>query len=723
MEELEEIRKEQVEEEARLEQKASSSVSKRKRKVTDFEGVHLNLTEAVARKRRKETFEAAERIHGRNRRAASVGLIDTVLNRCNDQIFCDMMCSSKKSKKVTEKLYKKELQTYESSDENMRRSVAIYYSGGVMGKRKYRKLYRDSAFKNNCRNKQTARVTVANCPIPRFVSYNKLMQFIKSISIGTLYNVQDMLCEGTEKVSGCFRNTRELFISLAKFYLNKCSGYSLSWFGEETNTFHVALGGDGAPFGKDDTACSWLVSFLNIGRGVLSSNENFLIFGANCKEDALPVKRYINILLSDICSIEKEVFPITVNNEVIQVKFKISELPNDMKMLAFLSGELTNSSKYFSSFADVSNENANNINGTFGNDRTNLWKPWSYERRLQVVKKVEAAKKSLNSKKLAESTKRQKVTTLIGSLKSRQEFEPLLGRFIDIAHAEPLHLKNNACALVHKYFLEEVMKVSNLSNHVSFLQLPANSPLVIYINTLKYKCCLSRLANKVVKFFDESGPDAKAFSYRFTGKDSREFLKHFMLLVDCLEPLLENNTKSKFHFHVLALLALSLRDCVSLFSRVFISDEQVNDLSILCKQFFKLNVSFFNSSNPTVWTLGNIVPVHCKDMKSKYGMGLGLNSMEGRESKHVSIARYSINTSYQSRWQQIFMHEYVSLIWLREQGCNITKPVSTSGLTYVPKCTKDSANFCRCGLGKQPTVSMCKYCSHPFRNKIMSKIK
>jgi hypothetical protein len=30
-----------------------------------------------------------------------------------------------------------------------------------------------------------------------------------------------------------------------------------------------------------------------------------------------------------------------------------AELPNDMKMLAFLAGELTNSATYFSTFADV----------------------------------------------------------------------------------------------------------------------------------------------------------------------------------------------------------------------------------------------------------------------------------------------------------------------------------------------------------------------------------
>ena len=48
--------------------------------------------------------------------------------------------------------------------------------------------------------------------------------------------------------------------------------YQLIWFQGQVNTFHVSLGGDGAPFGKDDTACAWLVSLLNIGRGVLKVN-------------------------------------------------------------------------------------------------------------------------------------------------------------------------------------------------------------------------------------------------------------------------------------------------------------------------------------------------------------------------------------------------------------------------------------------------------------------
>ena len=101
------------------------------------------------------------------------------------------------------------------------------------------------------------------------------------------------------------RDIKELLLNLAKFYLCQ-SRYKLIWFQGEVNMFYVSFGGDGTPFGKDDTACAWLVSFLNIGRGVLSSNENYLLFGANCKEDCIPVLHFFKKLVSDI-SIQRRV--------------------------------------------------------------------------------------------------------------------------------------------------------------------------------------------------------------------------------------------------------------------------------------------------------------------------------------------------------------------------------------------------------------------------------
>ena len=73
-----------------------------------------------------------------------------------------------------------------------------------------------------------------------------------------------------------------------------------------------------------------------------------MIFGANCAESCITVEKYVSKLVNDISYLERNVF------EVKTVKFEFAEIPNDMKMLCFLAGELSNSSKYFSTFGNVS---------------------------------------------------------------------------------------------------------------------------------------------------------------------------------------------------------------------------------------------------------------------------------------------------------------------------------------------------------------------------------
>jgi len=63
----------------------------------------------------------------------------------------------------------------------------------------------------------------------------------------------------------------------------KCKGV-LKWFGETDGRFLVAIGGDGCPFGKSESACSLLISFLNVGKRVASNSDNFLVFGGNAEE-------------------------------------------------------------------------------------------------------------------------------------------------------------------------------------------------------------------------------------------------------------------------------------------------------------------------------------------------------------------------------------------------------------------------------------------------------
>ena len=66
------------------------------------------------------------------------------------------------------------------------------------------------------------------------------------------------------------------------------------------------------------------------------------------------------------------------------------------------------------------------------------------------------------------------------------------------------------------------------------------------------------------------------------------------------------------------------------------------------------------------------VPSHTKAINQRLGLGLGINSMEGREAKHVTFAKFTQKTQFSNRRAQVFKHEYVSLFWLRENGCDET---------------------------------------------------
>lgn len=321
---------------------------------------------------------------------------------------------------------------------------------------------------------------------------------------------------------------------------------------------------------------------------------------------------------------------------------------------------------YFSTFADVSSDTMNKLAGTFGFTGKEMWQPWKYETRINVAKQVDTLKKSLAKKQMAASTRRSKITSFISQKHSRQEFEPVVGKLIDRAHVDPLHLKNNACARAHQQLLNEVIAMSKLTDEVNyFSQVPAQSPFNRYITVMR-KCGLSRLAKKVTKWFDDTKANGKSFDYRFTGKDSRLFLLHFMSLISAVECSAHANGREAMILHVIAYICLCLRDCVSLFSCLDISDEQVSELKTLCTKYFRANAIFFYV-NPTVWTIGHLVPAHTEYTKGKYGLGLGLNSMEGREAKHVFISKYSQNTMFHSSWEQIFLHKFVSRVVKRER--------------------------------------------------------
>ena len=127
--------------------------------------------------------------------------------------------------------------------------------------------------------------------------------------------------------------------------------------------------------------------------------------------------------------------------------------------------------------------------------------------------------------------------------------------------------------------------------------------------------------------------------------------------------------------------------------------------------------------NPTVWTIGHVLPEHAEQVYSIYKQGLLTVTMEGREAKHIALQRLSVNTTYQQRWQEIFRHEFVMLIWLPEQGY---EPCSyaPSKSVYIPPLVFDDSSNCYCGLQKaDPTDTSCYFCSDNIFSLIHASVK
>ena len=86
---------------------------------------------------------------------------------------------------------------------------------------------------------------MANCPIPKLLTYNKLVSEVQKIDIGKVYSVQkDFFSDNDdgENVSGCYRDLREYLPRLAAYYLTMQNARkdALKWFGETVVTIaHV----------------------------------------------------------------------------------------------------------------------------------------------------------------------------------------------------------------------------------------------------------------------------------------------------------------------------------------------------------------------------------------------------------------------------------------------------------------------------------------------------
>ena len=279
-----------------------------------------------------------------DRQPALDGMVGTLDKYCSVKSVKKYL-GSRKLRKANVEAVSEEVKNFEMSKDNVTRSVSLLYAGGLLSKWKY--LQTRSALSTQCIGTKTEKGHMqrkrskleSGMPFPRILVYKNLMQRANSIDIGKPFSVRETLrsnLPAEKRVDGVYRDLESMLLSLAGFYLPtdpfRKEGEKIRWFGAAKGNFKVALGGDGAPFGKWDESISWLVSFLNVGSRVASPNDNFLLFGVNCKETDEVVVKFAKQLKDQIAAIESKTYFIGD----LPVTFSFELVPSDMKFLAFL---------------------------------------------------------------------------------------------------------------------------------------------------------------------------------------------------------------------------------------------------------------------------------------------------------------------------------------------------------------------------------------------------
>ena len=371
------------------------------------------------------------------------GLWTTLIGTTSKQVMKTYIANSAVCMNDTiPKIVKRRVQEHKKSDQNQLRSMRVLYEGGMVSKRKYTNIRNSSdvmkQFPDHSGKSKKSQF-MQSCEIPKILLYKTLMSYIRNIDLGEVLPLE-ILAEklSTESVPGVYRPLKPFLLRLADMYLTRHEkDPCLQWFNEEEGVLYVAVGADGAPFGKDDTATAYLVSFLNLLQRMQSCNDNHLILGAICEEDHALMKSYTNRLREEMEEVEGKQLTTERGKQVV---FKFELIPSDMKWMSSHSGELNNCATYFSPFANVNQTSKRTIGGTIG-DPEATWQPWDSTKRLVVAERVVKLKSKLRDPM---GKQRNEVTKFIAQNKSRQEFVPPLGKYVDLRKSGPLHNTNNA---------------------------------------------------------------------------------------------------------------------------------------------------------------------------------------------------------------------------------------------------------------------------------------
>lgn len=232
----------------------------------------LNLSRAQAMRRRRKTLEGLRPVHCGRKKISNQpdkpimdGMWTTLINTAPKECMKEYIS---KTKTCTDFIIPQIVQTniheYENSLRNKVRSMRVLYEGGLLSRKKYTTIrntidvVKESG--KNCKNKKTE--FMKNCEIPKIESYKTLTSVSQSLDAGEMIHLETFAARfNVEAFPGVYRPLKPFLLQLADLYLFLDERVPcLHWFNGEKNVLYIAIGGDGAPFRRNDTATANYIS-------------------------------------------------------------------------------------------------------------------------------------------------------------------------------------------------------------------------------------------------------------------------------------------------------------------------------------------------------------------------------------------------------------------------------------------------------------------------------
>ena len=132
-----------------------------------------------------------------------------------------------------------------------------------------------------------------------------------------------------------------------------------------------------------------------------------------------------------------------------------------------------------------------NIKGTFGDDDTDTWKPYTYAQHLSLADRVAAfqaadAKSGLTQNPTHVPNRLTSFTS--DTLECRQVEKPLIGKYTDLSKLEPLHCKNNTVKELFVKLLKHACNITNIGNTKKFNNRARNQSLPMFVSYVHSVC-------------------------------------------------------------------------------------------------------------------------------------------------------------------------------------------------------------------------------------------